>query len=84
MADKKLELNNENLDNVLGGMNIVNRYNLKYITPSNDHSTRYYFDDLSVLTDYYLAHRDTSLSTDENDVALIAGMLDAGLIRTEP
>ncbi len=83
MTDKKLELNTEKLDIILGGMNIVNRWNLKYITPSNDTSTRYYFDDLNALNNYYIANRDPSLSSAESDAALIAGMLDAGLIRTE-
>lgn len=80
MSDKKIELNEGILENTLGGYN-VNTVE-QYITPCNDDSTRYYYDDLQAILDYTNANVNTSLGRVTRDKRLINGMLAAGLIHS--
>ncbi len=87
MSDNKVKLTSDNLKDVLGGLNVVNFGDEKYLTKYYDTAgtTRYYFDDYYAVGRFYAANVDTSIT----DIAaredkIVAQMLEAGLVRLEP
>lgn len=78
MSDKKVELKNENLDEILGGLELNTVEG--YLVGTNDRSIRYYYDDFDAVKAFYKANVDKSLVLSERDAKLISGMLEAGLI----
>ncbi len=84
MSDNKVKLAADNLNDVLGGLNVVSFGEDQYLTKYYDGDTRYYFDDINAVGEFYMANVDTSIKDiGAREDKVVAQMLDAGLVRLE-
>lgn len=87
MSDNKVKLETENLKDILGGLNVVSFGDDQYLTKYYDTAgtTRYYFDDVNKVAQFYAANVDNSIADiGAREDKVVAQMLEAGLVRLEP